>query len=183
MADDVEVKISTKRIAFSITIIIIAIAFYFFYPYIVYQLSPITSYDYYGTHLDFRSDLKEAQKVAVYPDESMIVSTVFAPFMTNLTISFQNTSQNNLVGVEAYEVAYKMKTAYIALNRNINITSHLGAVQGSESNPVVILVPPMLANETSVRVSGFTITISGKTQREFDLATDKFLMVAMGIKV
>jgi hypothetical protein len=110
---------------------------------------------------------------------------VFGPFVADLTIAFQNTSQNNLVGVEAYEIAYKMRTAYLALNRNINITPRLAdsTAYGTQENPVVFLVPPILANETSVRVTNFTVVISARTPKEFDLATDKFLMVAMGIKV
>ena len=185
MAEEVEVKISTKRIVFSIAVIAVAAALYLSYPYITYQLFPITKYNYHGTELDFRSDLKEAQKIPVYPNERLVVDTLFSPFVTNLTIAFQDTSQNDFVAVEAYGIAYKMRTAYLATNHNVNITSYAtnSSVYGTADNPVIILVPPVLAGETAVRVSNFTITISAKTLKEFDLATDKFLMVAMGIKV
>lgn len=185
MAEEVEVKISTRRIVFAMAVVAIAIAFYFSYPYIAYHLFPITKYNYYGTELVFRSDLKEAQKISVFPNDNAILQTVANPLVTNLTIAFQNTPQNDLVGVEAYGIAYKMRTAYLIANRDININSYVAnsTIYGSADNPAIILIPPVLANETSIRVSNFTIIISAKTLKEFDLATDKFLMVAMGIKV
>ena len=185
MPEEVQLRISTKRIAFAVAIIVIVAAFYFSYPYISYNLFPITHYNYYGTQLDFRSDLKEAQKMPVYPNEALIVDTVFNPFVQNLPVVFQDTSQNSLVYVEAYEIGYKMRTAYLTINRQVNINSRVVnfTEQGMLINPVIVLVPPVLANETSVRVSNFTVIISAKTLKEFDLVTDKFLMVAMGIKV
>jgi hypothetical protein len=44
-------------------------------------------------------------------------------------------------------------------------------------------VPPVLADETSVKTENNTVFIEGKTKEDFDLATIKFLIEALDLKV
>jgi len=136
--------------------------------------------------LQFRANLREASKVAVYPNESSIKSIFYNPAIKTVYICFKNTTQNSLVAVEAWEISYKLKTFYLLVGLPVDfkgqeVSSY--SQEGNSTSPVIVLIPPVDANETAVRAGNYTVYISGKDMHSFDLATEKFLMVVLDIKV
>jgi len=173
-----------KILAFVITVISFSIV-YVEYPATYKLVMPIKNVNYYGIPLQFRADLKEASKVHVYPNQNSL--NIFHNHkIKTIYIAFKNTTQNSLVEVEAWEIAYKLKIFYLLAKhpvriKGMNITNY--KIQGNPTEPIIVLVPPVDANETAVRVNKYTVYISGKDLHGFDLATEKFLMVVLGIKV
>jgi len=107
---------------------------------------------------------------------------------------------NGYYQVEAFELTYKLTIMYktipytmarrdsqlqpVFLGKNFNaqpIESYENITR--EDNVLkIILVPPGIANDTYVRAGGNRIFIYGKNFRDFDLATIKTILVAMGYK-
>jgi hypothetical protein len=82
-----------------------------------------------------------------------------------------------------------MKFAYIPNFNVINVTSYEN-LNASDKEPAIALIHPIYSNESSVRLDGNIVYVQGKNAtsltgqlRNFDLATAKFLMVALGIKI
>ncbi len=157
---------------------------------IAYKFSgpkPVTSYNYYGIPMNFRADLRQADNVSVYPDDLTIYNTIWNEKNENLTIVFVNSSDNSLVIIEAFEITFKLKLAFGLFNFPVNITGmEIGSysnISTDENHPIIALIPPSLANDTVVGLKDNVVFIEGKTKQEFDLATVKFLMSALDIKV
>lgn len=149
---------------------------------------PLKEIVYRGEVVEFRNDLRKANEIPVYPNELAIREILFNNSPRKVTILFKPVENNSIYAVEAFEITYKLlRYAYPSYGffpkfEGLNVTSYTG-LEGSRSNPLIILVHPAYSNETSVRVEGYKIIISGTTEEEFDLATVRFLMAAMGIKV
>lgn len=148
---------------------------------------PITTYNLDGLKFRFRADLRKANNILVYPDEETIRNIIWNPEIQNLTIVYVNSSDNAIVAVNAFEITYKLKLIYFFLNYDINITGKeiesYDELAATSENPVIALIPPVFSNETLVKVKDNIIYIKAKTYEEFDLATVKFLMGALGISV
>jgi hypothetical protein len=162
---------------------------YHFYP----SSTPPNTYNFFGIKLPFRTELYKANNISVYPDNETIYNMMWGPQLENITIVWVNSSENNMVGVEAFEITYKMRLAYehigylngvildVGFNsREVNSYDNLTA---TENNPVIALVPPIFSNETAVIANGNVIYIKGTSMENFDLATVKFLMVALAINL
>ena len=129
----------------------------------------------------------------MYPDNETIYNMLWDFALDNITIVYVNSSDNNKVQLEAFEIVYKMTLAYqhIAYLNNVYKDIPFGSrvvdsyenLSGTPSNPLIALVPPVLSNETVVMEKDNVIYIKGKTMEEFDLATVKFLMVALAINL
>jgi len=181
----IKIKLTRERIIFAAIALLVFLAIYFAYP-TLYKLLPVTTVNYHGHLLQFRADLREASKVAVYPNESSIKSIFYNPAIKTVYICFRNTTQNSLVAVEAWEISYKLKTFYLLAGLPVDfkgqeVSSY--SQEGNSTSPVIVLIPPVDANETAVRAGNYAVYISGKDMHGFDLATEKFLMVVLGIKV
>jgi len=138
--------------------------------------------------MEFREDLRLAKNIQVYPNESYLKQVFWRRDIERISLAILNsTNQTNLIGVEAYEITFKL-TAFYSLNKvPIEIkgkeVSNIYELKGNSTNPVIIIIPPSLANETLVRAENYTVYISGKSLKDLDLATVKFLMVILGIEV
>jgi hypothetical protein len=185
-----KIEITRRRIIFLILPVIAIALAVAIYPYIPW---PIYSLDYYGTNIGFRVNLRDAKNVPVYPNEADVRSQIMNQWIENVTIVFKpGTEQANAhYAVEVYEIVNKIAVAfsinfgYMPNFNVINVTSYEG-LKGKNYNPVIALVHPMYSNETSVRLDDYVIFISGKNStdlkeqlRNFDLAVEKFLMVAL----
>lgn len=151
---------------------------------------PAMGYNFYGSELQFRDDLKAANNISVYPDENSVLNAVWNPEIQNISIAFINSSaeDNALVAVNAFEVTYKLSVGYnefnwLGIKFVPNIVESFENLTGSNEALVIALVPPSIANSTSVEMKDGVVYISGETQKEFDLATIKFLMAALNITV
>jgi len=151
---------------------------------------PAMSYNFYGSGLQFRDDLKVANNIPVYPDENSVLNAVWNPEIQNISIAFINSSaeDNAIIAVNAFEVTYKLSVGYSKFNWfGINFVPEMVEsfenLTGNNETLTIALVPPSVANGTSVEIKDGVIYISGETQKEFDLATIKFLMAALNITV
>jgi hypothetical protein len=140
--------------------------------------------------LSFRADLKEASKIPVYPSEEILYRALINPLVENVTIVFVPVEgENGIYVVNAWEIVMKLSLAYEQIGikpgfNGINLTSYENIeLHGKIQNPYIVLVHPRYANETSLKLKDHTIFISGKSEKEFDLATVKLLMIALKIKV
>jgi hypothetical protein len=187
-------KISiSKEAIIVILVVVIGIASV----YIIYHFYPsptdTKSYNFFGIRIPFRTDLYKANNISVYPDNETVYNMLWGPQLKNITIVWVNSSENNMVTVEAFEITYKMNLAYKHIGNlngvNINVVfnhmevSSYDNLTATENNPIIAIVPPIFSNETAVRAENNVIYIKGKTFEEFDLATVKFLMVALAINL
>lgn len=179
--EGIKFRVTKNRIIFLIILcsIISSVLFYYFF------IRPIYYVNYNGQLLKFRVDLREANKIRVYTDESSVYNLLWNPEIKNLTIVFMNTSDMNYTEVEAFEIAFKLKIAYMSSNFPVKISGQdVSSFENLTKEDVFIaLIPPSISNETSVRVEDNIIFIRGKSFKEFDLATVKFLMIALEIKL
>ncbi|MEM5772733.1 MAG: hypothetical protein QXL86_00700 [Candidatus Aenigmatarchaeota archaeon] len=158
---------------------------------------PISSWNYHGTNLKFRINLRDVEKIEIYPSENAIKKEILNNFVENITIIFKPGDEiiNAHYAVEVFEitykltVAYKLNLAYIPNFNVINVTSYEN-LKGTRENPIIALVHPIYSNETSVKLDNHVIYIQGKGARSpaeqlrnFDLAVAKFLMAVLDIKL
>jgi len=176
----VKLKFTINRIIFLVVLCALIIIVVYFYTI----TKPVFSINYNGQILKFRVDLREADKLTVF-DESSIYELLWNNSVKNVTIVFMDTTDLNHVTVEAIEVAYKLKLAYNIFNFSTNISAQeVESFENlSKENVFIALVPPSISNETIVKINDNVIFIKAKTYEEFDLATAKFIMVVLNIKL
>ena len=185
--DEKGFKIGFNRNRIIFILALSAIAFAVLY-YQFFVPKPITSVQYGNYILNFRADLREASKVPVYPAEDALYREMMHGLVQNVTIAFKPTNGDDaLYAVEAFEITYKLRLGYTVRDFNVGFNSmavnSYENLPGKIQNPIIAIVHPVYANETSVRVDGHVVTIKGKTPGELDLAVSKFLMASLGIEV
>lgn len=196
----VKVKLKVTKIRGLILITLVALTV-LIYLLNTYWPKPIMTWNYKDNPLTFRSDLREATKVKAYPDEPTISNVFSSIAVRNITIVYlKNLTDTSYVTVEAAELSFKLTLAYLEagyMKYNVSmsfipvgyISISAGAVNsyenlvGSASNPLIALVPPSVADETSVSIKDHVIYVKGRTAKDFDLATIKLLMIVLDIKV
>ncbi|MEM5807648.1 MAG: hypothetical protein QW818_00780 [Candidatus Aenigmatarchaeota archaeon] len=155
--------------------------------YYITSPKPITKYNFYGAELKFRHDLREAKNISVYPDEETILNAIWNPDIINVSIAYVNSSDNSIVAVNAFEITFKLGVGYSRFNWFINFVpmevESFENLKGSKENLIIALIPPSQSKETKVKLEDNVIYITGKTNKELDLATMKFLMSALNITV
>jgi hypothetical protein len=150
---------------------------------------------YAGQEFNFRADLREAEKIAVNPDEESLRKILLSPNINEIKLAYiPNDTENSFYLADIFEIAYKMSIIYrykfgeqVPMNSfPINSTEDAKYLSNSAS-PVILFLGPSHANETSVTVDGNLIIIQGRsfdeTNRKYtdlDLSTDKLILVLMG---
>jgi len=189
-------KSARLAIAALALLVVVAAAWYV---YVLY-FQPITVIDYKGYAIGFRADLRQAAKVPAYPGEEEIYRDTMHQLVQNVTIVFMDAGpgENAYIRAETLELYDKIRTAYILTfgtvdpetgevvpntipTFNVQNISSYENLPGKIQNPIVAIVPPMYANETSVRNEGHVTFVSGLTTKDLDLATTKFIMIELGI--
>jgi hypothetical protein len=179
------IKITEKKVLFSLVLVISILLVTY---YLVNIPKPIYSWNYHGNMIGFRADLKEAKKVPVYPFEAALYNEINSQLIQNITFLFKpaDESENPYYILQEIEIVQKLtllfKRIQISPGFDANKTESYENIFGKIQNPIIVLVHPRYANETSVTVTpNHVIYIQGKSNKEFDMATTKFLMTAMGI--
>ncbi|MCD6476866.1 MAG: hypothetical protein J7K26_01715 [Candidatus Aenigmarchaeota archaeon] len=159
--------------------------------------SPVTKYEFAGKTLNFRADLREAEKINVYPDEQTLWNMLMGPYVRIIHIGFYpNDTENPYYTVAAYELSYKLQyinDVYWGPNqveiKPMILNSTKDLMLANEVEPIILMLGPSKANETSIRIDNYLITVSGKdfseidrTYTDLDLAVDKLLLVLMKTK-
>ncbi len=178
----IKLKLSKNSLIFLLALILVFLIVFLFLPKLTYQ--PLTTLNFKGVLLQFRADLREANKIEA--DEESIRNILWNRNLKNVTIVFTNSSDLDLVGVEAFEISYKLRLAYLLEGYNVEIkgkqVEDLSSLD-SLPKPSIVLIPPSLSNKTSIEVKDSIIIISGKDKKEFDLTTVKFLIIALNLKL
>lgn len=177
--------------------------------YIAYQniYPPLQTIDFGGQILSFRADLREAQGVQVVPDANTVYDhitklpravkdgrIVYRQPLMNVTIAFKPVSpeKQGWYSLEAAEIIAKLTALYkgqfgVDLTFNTIIVDDYATLRGTSTDPIIALVHPDITNgERSVKVDPDkeVITISGgKSLHDFDLATVRFMSVALGLEL
>lgn len=183
-----KVIIRPKEILSKILIFAVILSFISILVMISLKYKPVYTVYYKGKAYTFRQDVKAAEKVPVYPNEKTVRNLFWDYKIKNITILYNpNINASGYYNVEAFELTYKISQIYMSaypliIQKNFggekiysydNITREEGVLK-------IILIPPPVANDTYVRVGGNKIFISGKTYKEFDLATIKTILSVMG---
>jgi hypothetical protein len=186
-----KIRISKQRLKFGIIFVsltlIFAILVYFFFPF------PVTEWRYGTAVLKFRVDLRKANEIQALPSCSEIHETFNSRFMHNITIYFQNNSASNvndyaLFAVETAELTYKMTRYFLEQKRIVGIDTQPWNVPGADPlgsvrHPRIYLLSPSTSQTNQVELRNWTLQITGRNLREFDLATAKALICILGIKL
>ncbi len=186
---EVRIKLTRKRIFLVLTIIAFIFSLYLALTYLIqlYESSkPLKRITYMGVPMEFREDIRLAKNIEVYPDESFIKSIFWGRELKEITIGVLNyTNETNLIGVEAVEITFKLSSFYTLMNMKVSIKGkEIGSIEeirGNSTHPAIVIVPPSIANETAVRLEDYKLIISGKSIKELDLATIKFILLVLGI--
>jgi len=186
---EVRIKLTKMKIIAIVMITLVLTILYFSYPYLkewYLSMKPITEINYFGVPMKFREDIRLARSIEVYPNETYVKSIFRSKELKSVTIGILNyTNQTNIIGVEAVEITFKLSSFYSLASMPVIIKGkEIGGISeiiGNSTNPVIIIIPPSIANETLVRVENYTVFISGKTLKELDLATIKFITLVLGI--
>jgi len=186
---EVRIKLTKMKIIAFAIITIASTILYISLPYLKdwYQSTrPLTEINYFGVPMKFREDIRLARDIAVYPNETYIKSIFRNSIIKGIKIGILNyTNETNLIGIEAVEITFKLSTFYSLASMKVAIKGKeigsLYEIEGNLTNPLIIIIPPSIANETSVRAENYTVFISGKSLKELDLATIKFMAIVLGI--
>ncbi|MEM0333596.1 MAG: hypothetical protein QXX30_04035 [Candidatus Aenigmatarchaeota archaeon] len=189
--DDIKINISIKRVTILATTLFIIFAIYFYYPQIYnwYKYSqPVKKIVYFNVPMEFREDLRLAKNIGVYPNEEIIREIFWNQELNRITIAVLNTTnETHYIGVEAYEITFKLTSFYTLNGLSVEIkgkeVSDILELKGNYTNPVIYIIPPVIANEALVRIENYTVFISGKSLKELDLATIRFIITVLGIRV
>ncbi|MCS7106303.1 MAG: hypothetical protein NZ942_03235 [Candidatus Aenigmarchaeota archaeon] len=188
MEGKIKLKISKSRLI--LIFIICALLIISFNTFKNQELKkPITSWYYDGYLLEFRSDLREAQKVKVYPSEEAVYQQLFNPKVKNITIAFKSAGEreNPYYIIEEMEIIQKLYVAYkkrnIKLNFNGLEVENYERLYGKEENPIIALVHPVFSNETLIELKNHVIFLKAKNYHDFDLVAIKLIMIGLNITV
>ncbi len=171
-----------KKIFYVLIIVLLIFLLVYLYSY----FKPVTSIIYKGQIFTFRDDIKAANRIKVYPDEKTIHDMFWNPNLENITIIFKPLEKGSgYYMIESFELTYKLSAMYMlnGMKKNFNALqmSNYENITGSENVLKIVLVHPQLTNKTSVEGRDNVILIHAKDYRDFDLATIKTILVAMGI--
>ena len=151
--------------------------------------------EFAGETLHFRANLTEADLVPVYPDENYVKGLFFKPKLGKIQIAFiPKDGENGFYGVAGYELAYKLvkinqyyfqQTVIPVETLQLNSTGEINKLTNEEGMNILMLGPSN-AKETSVKVEGNLVILSGvdfsevdRDYTDLDLAVDKFLLILM----
>jgi len=153
------------------------------YLYTVFK--PVTMINYLGREFYFRDDIRDAKKVIVYPDEKTVHDMFWDKNIKNITIIFKPLDKGNqYYSLQAFELTYKLSIMYMMddqkKNFNADYVDSYEDIQSSEDVLKIALIPPSLTNRTYVEGKNNIIYVYAKDYRDFDLATIKTILVAMG---
>ena len=190
---EIRIRIKSKSVkAIILVAILLAVVLYFVINHfdsiqkLYVESRPIFEIKYHGIPMKFREDIRLAKNIEVYPNETYLKSIFRNKEIRGVTIGILNyTNQTNIIGVESVEITFKLSSFYSLASIPVIIKGKeigsLSEISGNSTNPVIIIIPPSIANETLVRVENYTVFISGKSLKELDLATIKFIALVLGI--
>jgi hypothetical protein len=134
--------------------------------------------------------------VSVLPNDAYLIDALVSPSVSGVGIAYiPNETENGFYAADSFELAYKLVVAHKAYyNRTIIVESipvnstDDAFKMSSRQYPIIMLMGPSQTNVTGVFVQNSLIYVEGasldETDRDYtdlDLATDKLLLVVMGL--
>lgn len=160
----------------------------------VEKLSPFQK-EFAGLTLNFRANLNEAEKINVYPNETVLRDVILNNNVEEIGIAFiPDEFENSYYLAASYDLAYKITVVnkyYFNIAKPIDsipVNSSLEALSlATSKKPIIMLVGPSKTDSTLVNVVGYFITAQGKSfekeseksYNDLDLAVGKILLVLM----
>lgn len=199
------IKITPKKILAILIILAIPILYYALTKYVL----PITTWNYEGKIVGFRTDLRAAQKVPIIEripnvndaDQS-IRDALIRGDVQNITFLFEPTDDKNnaLYILEETELIKALTVSYVTFiqtepeptmpNFNAAVVDNYTGITATQLNPKIVLVHPNFGNQTVVRQDGYIIYVEAKNtgnfdsnKLQFDLATERLMMAILNIKI
>ncbi len=151
---------------------------------------PITAWNYYGQTLNFRADLRAADKVPVYPSEDAVYLDLVHGLAKNVTIVYkyidEPASANAYYTVQIFQIIRNILPAYehvwkFTPSFNFTEVDSYENLPGKIQNPIIAIVPPPYSDETAIRTDYHVTYLKAKTYEELDLVVTKLLMIALNI--
>jgi hypothetical protein len=202
----VKLKIAPKKI---LAIIVIILAIPILYYALVKYVLPITTWNYGGKVVGFRTDLRAAQKVPIIESipnvndaDQSIRDALIRGDVQNITFLFEPTDDKNnaLYVLEETELIKALTVAYVPVaqteleptvpNFNAVAVDNYTGITATQLNPKIVLVHPNFGNQTAVRQDGYIIYVEAKNtgnfdsnKLQFDLATERLMMALLTIKI
>ncbi len=180
----VKLTLSKKTILFIIvfvSVLGVIVLMINFYPW------PIKTRQYNNVTIQFDVDLREAKNIPVYPNENSTRNLINTPTVKKLTFVIQNTSDFSLTKLEVVQtsatLSYALKIFDPGFFDNILIANSFDNLNSTAENPYIALTPPSISDGTYVKVVKNSVFISGKDRHGFDLATAKFIISSLGIRI
>ena len=171
-----------KSVYYLLIIVLILVGFISLYIY----LRPVKSVYYSGKQFFFRDSVRAARGIEVYPDEKTLHDIFWNPGIKNITILFNSqVTESGYYYVETFELTYKLHSMYMLnrIRKNFNAVD-VNTYEDIISSPdllKIVLVHPQLTDKTLVEGRDNVIFIHAKNYRDFDLATIKTILIAMGV--
>jgi len=182
-----KVKAKPKKLFFAIIIFLISAAAFYGLALLFWNIKPVKTVYYKGIAFTFRENVKDAEKIPAYPSEDSVGSIFWDYKIKTIVIMFKpDNASMGYYQANAFELTYKLTQIYATLRPLIiekNFTAEAiesyNNITREEGKLKVILIPPTFANETSVKLGGNRVIISGKNYRDFDLAVIKTILCVM----
>ncbi len=201
----VKFKITSKKIIVVLVILSIPLLYYALPKYLL----PITSWNYEGKNVVFRTDLRPAQRVPMASTnpsatdiDTSVLDSLVRPDVVNITFIFQPTDDKNnaLYILEETELIKALTLSYLSItptelhpsmpNFNAEAVNSYEGIMATQLNPKIVLVHPNFGNETAVRQDGYIIYVEAKNtgnfdsnKLQFDLATERLMIALLRIKI
>jgi len=194
MAESVNVKVKLTRNKIILILLIFSFLIgVFLYSRFVTCFGPfsVTCLSYREVIYNFRTNLKDAQKVPALPDDASINSEFSSNEVQNITIAYKpDPIEIKYITLEAVEVVNKLKLFYLSFpNRSSDVTFNViqlntfNNVTGTSENPVVVIKGLSQSTGNQVSFTNHVVTIEGRSLSELDSATERFVLAVFGVKI
>lgn len=201
----VRFRLTKKKTIFILIILAIPALFLLFNQYAY----PITTWNYYGSPVGFRVNLRAAQKIPIVSTDTTakdldeaVREVLTRADVTNITFVFVPTDDkgNALYILEETELIKALTLSYTTLlpqgfQSNIpsfdaQAASSYANITASQVHPKIVLVHPNFGNETVVKQDGYIVYVEAKNtgnfnnnKYQFDLATERLMIALLRIKI
>lgn len=188
----VHIKLTRKKLILVSLLVLFFLGIFLYEKFVTcYGPFAVTCVDYRGITFNFRTNLKDAQKIPIFPNESSVNSEFSNDKIKNITIAYkQSKSEIPIVTVEAVEISNKLKLFYLSDSNktadvlfNVLELDSFENISGSFENPIIVIKSPSQSSKNQVSLSNHVAVIEGRSLAELDLATVKFIMAVLGLKV
>jgi hypothetical protein len=160
----------------------------------VYSTKPITSWNYRGRIINFRADLREADKVPVYPNGDSVYLDLVHALVENVTFAYKyingttedGKNPNAYYTLQIVQIVQNIIPAYEEVwgftpNFDSMEVASYENLPGKIQNPIIAIVPPPYSDETVIRNEGHVTFLKAKTYEDLDIVATKLLMIALHI--